>query len=236
MSSANLRLAEPVVFLVGGLDYERARQRQRRAAARAANQAASAETGVASPSPGPSRAASPERSTSGTRAASLSRPGSRAPSRAPSRPGSRTASPGPRGRLAQFAEDFVPPNSRGRSHSRTRQATPATAAAVPTPPSGAAGTPVTGDAPATTSNVEGLSRGRSGSLVREMTEAQVRLRQEQEQAALDEPPPAMLRGILSVHLSKPTRIKEIAVRFKGIARTDWPEGEPRRSKARRGLS
>lgn len=58
-----------------------------------------------------------------------------------------------------------------------------------------------------------------------MTEAQIRLQLQQEQAALDEPPPAMLRGILSVHLSKPTRVTEIGVRFKGTARTDWPEGE-----------
>ncbi|GAA5986070.1 hypothetical protein JCM10908_006394 [Rhodotorula pacifica] len=221
MSSANLRLAEPVVFLVGGLDYERARQRQRRAAARAANQAATGEAGIASPSPGPSRQASPERGTSGTRAASLSR--SRPASRAPSVPGSRAASPAPRGRLAHFAEDFIPPNSRGRSHSRTR---PPVAAAVPTPPSAAAATPNAGPS---ASHTESLSRGRSGSLVREMTDAQIRLQQEQEHAALDEPPPAMLRGILSVHLSKPTRIKEITVRFKGIARTDWPEGiGPRR--------
>lgn len=223
MSSASLRLAEPVVFLVGGLDYERARQRQRRAAARAANQAANQEHGVSLPSRGPSRPPSPDRGTSGTRAASLSRPVSRAPSRGPSAPGSRTASPAPRGRLSQFAEDFIPPNSRGRSHSRTRHAPPP--AAVPTPSSSTAPATPTSAQSATAPIPEGLNRGRSNSLVREMTEAQLRLQQEQEHAALDEPPPAMLRGILSVHLSKPTRIKEITIRLKGVARTDWPEGE-----------
>ena len=135
-------------------------------------------------------------------------------------PGSRAASPGPRGRLAHFAEDFIPPNSRGRSHSRTRQPVPAS---VPTPPSAAPATPAS--AQSTVSHAEGSNRAPDNTLIREMTEAQLRLQQEQENAALDEPPPAMLRGILSVHLSKPTRIKEITIRLKGIARTDWPEGE-----------
>lgn len=135
-------------------------------------------------------------------------------------PGSRAASPGPRGRLAHFAEDFIPPNSRGRSHSRTRQPVPAS---VPTPPSAAPATPASAQSTAT--HAEGSNRAPDNTLIREMTEAQLRLQQEQENAALDEPPPAMLRGILSVHLSKPTRIKEITIRLKGIARTDWPEGE-----------
>lgn len=198
MSSASLRLTEPCVFLVGGLDWERARQRQRRAAQRAANAANAASTPTnAGPSvaatvgsPSQSRHPSPDRAA-GSRAASLSRPGSRA------------ASPAPRGRLGELAaaEDFVPPNSRGRSHSRTRQPTPG-------------GT-----------RANSLSRGRDGSLVREMTEAQLALQQEREEREdLDEPPPALLRGLLTVHLSKPTRVKEISVRFKGTARTDWPEG------------
>ncbi|BGP13827.1 hypothetical protein JCM10213v2_001765 [Rhodosporidiobolus nylandii] len=62
-----------------------------------------------------------------------------------------------------------------------------------------------------------------------MEEAQIQLEQERLQAELDEPPPALLRGLLTVTLSKPSRIKEISVRLKGIARTDWPEGiGPRR--------
>jgi len=197
MSSASLRLTEPCIFLVGGLDWERARQRQRRAAQRAANAAntptnagpaASATVG----SPSQSRHPSPDRDR-GSRAASLSRPGSRA------------ASPAPRGRLGELAQqgtdEFVPPNSRGRSHSRTRQPTP------------------------TGNRTHSLSRGRDGSLVRDMTDAQLALQQERdEREDLDEPPPALLRGLLTVHLSKPTRIKEISVRFKGTARTDWPEG------------
>ncbi|BGP50375.1 hypothetical protein JCM10450v2_006294 [Rhodotorula kratochvilovae] len=206
MSSANLRLTEPCVFLVGGLDWERARQRQRRAAQRAANAASTptnagpnASTSVGTP--GPSRHGSPDRA-----------PGSRAGSH--SRPGSRTASPAPRGRLgevaAQGADEFVPPNSRGHSHSRTRQPTP----------TGRDG------------RGESISRGREGSLVRELTDAQLALQREQEQQEqqdLDEPVPALLRGLLTVHLSKPTRVKEISVRLKGTARTDWPEGiGPRR--------
>jgi hypothetical protein len=69
-----------------------------------------------------------------------------------------------------------------------------------------------------------LSRGRDGSLVREMEDAQIQLENERMQAALDEPPPALLRGLLTVTLSKPSRIKDISVRLKGVARTDWPEG------------
>ncbi|GAA6000674.1 arrestin family protein [Rhodotorula paludigena] len=200
-SNASIRLTEPVVFLVGGLDYERARQRQRRAAARAAaaetTTATAASTAQASVgTPGPSRPASPDRAA-----------------RSRSRPGSRTASPAPasRGRgeggdqqQQQQAQPFIPPNSRGRSHSRTRAPTPS-------------------------GRGDSISRGREGSLVREMTEAQLALQAEMDQAALDEPPPALLRGLLTVHLSKPTRVKEISVRFKGSARTDWPEGiGPRR--------
>jgi hypothetical protein len=34
----------------------------------------------------------------------------------------------------------------------------------------------------------------------------------------------MLRGLLTVRLSKPTRIKSITVRLEGRAKTEWPEG------------
>lgn len=57
-----------------------------------------------------------------------------------------------------------------------------------------------------------------------MEEAQIQLENERNQAALDEPAPALLRGLLTVTLSKPSRIKDISVRLKGVARTDWPEG------------
>jgi hypothetical protein len=36
--------------------------------------------------------------------------------------------------------------------------------------------------------------------------------------------PAMLRGLLTLRLSKPTRIRSIIVRLDGKARTEWPEG------------
>lgn len=47
----------------------------------------------------------------------------------------------------------------------------------------------------------------------------------EEEAAADEPEPAFLRGLLTLNLSKPSRIREINVKLKGVARTDWPEGE-----------
>lgn len=57
--------------------------------------------------------------------------------------------------------------------------------------------------------IEGLTTG-SGTL--------------EEAELVDEPPPAMLRGLLTLTLAKPSRIRDISIRFKGIARTDWPEG------------
>lgn len=36
--------------------------------------------------------------------------------------------------------------------------------------------------------------------------------------------PAMLRGLLTLRLTKPTRIRSIIVRLDGKARTEWPEG------------
>lgn len=43
--------------------------------------------------------------------------------------------------------------------------------------------------------------------------------------AADEPPPAILRGLLTITLAKPSRIRSISVRLRGISRTDWPEGQ-----------
>ncbi|CAH2354524.1 arrestin-related trafficking adapter 3 [[Candida] railenensis] len=39
-------------------------------------------------------------------------------------------------------------------------------------------------------------------------------------------PPTLLRGCLYVRVLKPTKIKTISLNFKGIQRTDWPEGIP----------
>lgn len=39
-------------------------------------------------------------------------------------------------------------------------------------------------------------------------------------------PPTILRGSLVVKVLKPTKIKSISLTFKGIQRTDWPEGIP----------
>lgn len=41
-----------------------------------------------------------------------------------------------------------------------------------------------------------------------------------------ERPPTILRGSLVVAVSKPTKIKTITLTFKGISRTEWPEGIP----------
>jgi hypothetical protein len=42
----------------------------------------------------------------------------------------------------------------------------------------------------------------------------------------DEPgPPSMLRGLLTLHLVKPTRISSIEIELEGKARSGWREGE-----------
>lgn len=45
------------------------------------------------------------------------------------------------------------------------------------------------------------------------------------QAVNDAAQPAMLRGLLTLRLSKPTRIRSIAISLEGKSRTEWPEGE-----------
>ncbi|CDS01876.1 related to ALY2-alpha arrestin [Sporisorium scitamineum] len=37
-------------------------------------------------------------------------------------------------------------------------------------------------------------------------------------------PPSQLRGLITLYLPKPSKIKEITVSLKGTAKTDWPEG------------
>ena len=37
-------------------------------------------------------------------------------------------------------------------------------------------------------------------------------------------PPALLRGVLTLNLSKPSRIKRIDLTLEGKTRTEWPEG------------
>ncbi|KAG5419897.1 hypothetical protein I9W82_001777 [Candida metapsilosis] len=39
-------------------------------------------------------------------------------------------------------------------------------------------------------------------------------------------PPTLLRGSLYIRVFKPTKIKSITLSFKGVQRTDWPEGIP----------
>lgn len=38
------------------------------------------------------------------------------------------------------------------------------------------------------------------------------------------PPPAVLRGLLTLTLNKPSKVRKITLRFKGVSRTEWPEG------------
>lgn len=45
------------------------------------------------------------------------------------------------------------------------------------------------------------------------------------QVVRQDAPPAMLRGLLTLRLSKPTRIRKIDIKLEGKARTEWPEGE-----------
>jgi len=46
------------------------------------------------------------------------------------------------------------------------------------------------------------------------------------QVVRDDGQPAMLRGLLTVRLAKPTRIRTISIQLAGKARTEWPEGKP----------
>lgn len=41
-----------------------------------------------------------------------------------------------------------------------------------------------------------------------------------------ERPPTLLRGCLWLRILKPTRIRSLSLQFKGVERTDWPEGIP----------
>jgi arrestin-related trafficking adapter 3/6 len=177
-----IRLTEPHVLLVGGPEHERARARRRRALRQTTT--AQEATGV------PATADITQGATPLT---------SPAPSRPGSRPGSRTASPAPGpGRGVPAAGEFVPPNSRGRSASRTRDLGGSRGRSSSRTPAGGPDEPPT------------LTTG-SGTA--------------DEALLADEPPPAMLRGLLTLTLAKPSRIREISVRLRGIARTEWPEGQ-----------
>lgn len=36
-------------------------------------------------------------------------------------------------------------------------------------------------------------------------------------------PPAIVRGVMTVHFTKPTRVKKIGIRLRGTSKTEWPE-------------
>lgn len=156
-TAVSIRLTEPVLFLTGGTEAERARARRRRA--------------IGTP----------------LRTPANSRPGSRAPSPPP-------------GISAIVEGNYVPPF------------------VAPSPAWGAAGrnmSPAPGAA-------AGGSRSASRTRVTEGTTTGSG--SAEEAAAADEPPPALLRGLLTLTLAKPSRIRNISVKLKGVARTDWPEG------------
>nr|ODN95576.1 cyclin binding protein [Cryptococcus depauperatus CBS 7855] len=44
------------------------------------------------------------------------------------------------------------------------------------------------------------------------------------QAVREDGQPAMVRGLLTLRLNKPTRIRDISIKLEGKARTEWPEG------------
>lgn len=44
-------------------------------------------------------------------------------------------------------------------------------------------------------------------------------------------PPAMVRGLLTLRLQKPTRIRTVSATLEGKAKTEWPEGAFRMLKA-----
>lgn len=45
------------------------------------------------------------------------------------------------------------------------------------------------------------------------------------QAVRQDGQPAMVRGLLTLRLNKPTRIRSITIKLEGKARTEWPEGK-----------
>lgn len=157
-TQVSIRLTEPVVFLTGGTEHERARARRRR--------------GV--------RAL-------GTGTPSISRPGSR--------PSSRAGSPAP-ALLNHLDQAFIPPGPQRARDREPRQQSPA---------------------PGGGSRSASRQRGAEGTTTGSGTV--------EEAEAADEPPPAMLRGLLTLTLAKPSRIRDISMRLRGISRTDWPEGK-----------
>lgn len=162
-TSISIRLTEQVVYLIGGVDHERARARRRA-------------TGSSTP----------------LRSRNPSRPGSRPSSRPPSPP------PG----ISILSEGhFVSPSPNRGMGARTQSPSP-----LPNLDGGG-----------------GNSRSASRTRFTEGTTTGSGTREESE--AVDEPPPAVLRGLLTLTLAKPSRIRDITVKIKGTARTDWPEGE-----------
>lgn len=95
-----------------------------------------------------------------------------------------------------FVAPFIPPSSRGGAGARGMSPVPLLAA--------------------------GGSRSASRSRTMEGTTTGTGTTAEAD--AADEPPPAMLRGLLTITLAKPSRIRSINVRLRGVSRTDWPEG------------
>ncbi len=55
------------------------------------------------------------------------------------------------------------------------------------------------------------------------------------QLASTDAPPTVLRGLLTMKLTKPSRIRKIEIRLEGKSRTEWPEGKRVKDRQRTGL-
>ncbi|KAM0749112.1 hypothetical protein T439DRAFT_327607 [Meredithblackwellia eburnea MCA 4105] len=198
-TAVSLRLTEPVVFLTGGQEHERARARRRRANRRAS---------VATNNTGNQDDAG--LGGSGTLPADTGAGGSRSNSR------SNSPAPPPIRPTAgnNNEERFVHPgpSRSGRSLSRDRSSSAQR-----------------GESPAPGGDSRSRSRARPMETVHERGALTTGSGTAEEADEMDEPPPAMLRGLLTLTLSKPSRIRDITLKLRGIARTEWPEGiGPRR--------
>lgn len=148
--------------------------------------------------------------------------------------------------LSRNSEEYVPPTGRGgagsrsRSRGRTANASPAgtrhgsgsgsanrSRSATPGPGPSTLLSRERGRSPAPARTLNGTTTAAAAgadndAASREDTGGE---RIEPEEANIDlNRPPAILRGVLTVHLNKPTKIRKIGVKLIGEAKTEWPEG------------
>lgn len=122
----------------------------------------------------------------------------------------------------------TPAGSRAGSRSNSRPPSPPPGLSIThaddhfVPPSPARGQAARAMSPGALAALGGTSRSASRSRITLGTTTGNGTQEENER--VDEPPPAMLRGLLTITLAKSSRIRDITVKVKGAARTDWPEG------------